>query len=85
MFAPEEWPMMSPEELTRSIEELCHSKAREFAVLGYDNVTGQEIWQCVSSRYKNGFPALHRIVNDILSLKPTQYMDWAMVKAMKGE
>ncbi|MDI3328784.1 MAG: post-transcriptional regulator [Alicyclobacillaceae bacterium] len=77
--------MLTPEELTRCIEELCRSKAREFALLGYENVTGEEVWACVSGRYKNGLPPLYQLVNDILSLKAPQFMDWAMVRAMKGK
>lgn len=69
-------PGMSEAELMRIVEQLCNSKAEEFAMLGYDAVTGQEIWDCVSEKYRKGTPALHQIVNDILSLKTTQFMNW---------
>ena len=39
------------EELSRVIEELCNSKAEEFALLGYDSVTGKDIWEFVSEQY----------------------------------
>lgn len=73
------------EELNRQIEWLCQSKAEEFALLGYENVTGKDIWQCVSIQYKGEHPPLHRMVNDILSLKITKYMNWLTMKAYKGE
>lgn len=72
-------------ELDRSIEELCASKAEEFRMLGYEHVTGEEIWECVQDKYsKTGFPALHQIVNDILSLKVTQFMNWMTMSIYKS-
>lgn len=65
------------------IEELCHSKAKEFKLLGYD-VEGADVWKCVSSKYKKGTPPLHQIVNDILSLRINVYMNWAMMEVYKG-
>lgn len=72
----------SPEELSdqardEMIESLCNSKAEEFHLVGYDQVTGKDIWECVSDKYhKTGTPPLHRLVNDILSLKVTQFMNF---------
>ena len=67
---------LTDEQLNHVVEQLCNSKAEEFVLLGYENVTGQDIWECVSDKYKKGFPPLHQVVNDILSLKTTQYMNW---------
>lgn len=76
---------LSEEELSQTIEVLCHSKAEEFQMLGYEHVSGKEVWSCISDRYvKTGFPALHQIVNDILSLKVTQFMNWMTMSAYKG-
>jgi hypothetical protein len=76
---------LSEEQLNKVVEELCVSKAEEFSMLGYENVTGKEIWDCVSDRYKKGMPLLHQVVNDILSLKTTQYMNWmTMTVVYKG-
>lgn len=77
-----EW--LTGSELSRMLEELCHSKAEEFTFFGYENIKGQDIWACVSQRYKKGMPPLHQVVNDILSLKINDYMNWAMVQAYKG-
>ncbi|WP_309247874.1 post-transcriptional regulator [Paenibacillus tyrfis] len=80
---PEEAPM-NDEELSRVIEEICRSKAEEFRMIGYEQVTGEEIWECVSDKYhKTGVPPLHRIVNDILSLKATQFMNWMTMSIYK--
>jgi hypothetical protein len=76
---------LSEVQLNEVIESLCLSKVEEFKLLGYDHVTGKEIWDCVSDKYrKSGMPALHKVVNDILSLKSTQFMNWMTMSAFKG-
>ncbi|PYI53318.1 post-transcriptional regulator [Paenibacillus flagellatus] len=68
---------LSEQQLNETIEELCRSKADEFRMLGYDRVTGADVWNCVSDKYaKTGQPQLHQVVNDILSLKITTLMNW---------
>ena len=70
---------------TEDITLLCKSKAEEFQMLGYEYVSAEDIWACVSSKYKKtGQPNLHKIVNDILSLKPTQYMNYMTMEAYRG-
>jgi hypothetical protein len=73
---------LGEEELKRVVEQLCNSKAEEFAMLGYEGITGQEIWDCVSEKYRKGTPALHQLVNDILSLKTTQFMNWITINTV---
>ncbi|WJH32569.1 post-transcriptional regulator [Paenibacillus sp. CC-CFT747] len=69
----------------KAIEALCLSKAEEFVMLGYEQVTAHDIWNCIRARYeKTGEPPLHRLVNDILSLKITSYMNWLTMQAYKG-
>lgn len=76
---------MADEDLNAMIEELCTSKAEEFQLMGYEHVTGKDVWECVSSGYaKNGQPELHRMVNDILSLKVTQFMNHLTLSAYRG-
>lgn len=78
---------MEFEALNKQIEELCVSKAEEFALIGYENVTGEEIWKCVSEINKyvdENLPPIHQIVNDILTLKPTKFMNWLTLNAYKG-
>ncbi|MFH5182262.1 post-transcriptional regulator [Paenibacillus sp. TAB 01] len=77
---------LSDEELSGVIENICNSKAEEFHMLGYEHVTGKEIWECVSDKYrKTGIPHLHRIVNDILSLKVTSFMNWLTMSIYKSD
>lgn len=77
---------LTDEEISKVIEELCQSKAAEFRMLGYDHVTPQEIWECVNDRYaKTGVPRLHQVVNDVLSLKVTAFMNWMTLTAYKGD
>ncbi|WP_028611796.1 post-transcriptional regulator [Paenibacillus harenae] len=76
---------MADDELNRVIEELCNSKAEEFRLIGYEHITGKEIWDCVNDKYaKSGQPELHQMVNDILSLKVTKFMNYMTLSAFKG-
>jgi hypothetical protein len=76
---------MSDQELNEIIESLCLSKVEEFILLGYEHVTGKDIWDCVSDKYrKTGLPSLHQIVNDILSLKSTAFMNWMTISMYRG-
>lgn len=76
---------MADEDLNSVIEELCKSKAEEFQLIGYEHVTGEEVWQCVSEKYKKtGQPELHQLVNDILSLKAMGFMNFMTISAYKG-
>ncbi|WP_308634718.1 post-transcriptional regulator [Paenibacillus silvisoli] len=76
---------LSEEEWVATIEHLCSSKAEEFRMIGYEHVTGNDIWQCVNERYaKSGMPAMHQVVNDILSLKVTKFMNFLTLSAYKG-
>jgi hypothetical protein len=72
------------EDLKEQLWSLCQSKAYEFKMLGYEHVTAEEIWECVTSKYKKGVPRLHQVVNDILSLKVTKFMNWMTMKIYQG-
>lgn len=76
---------LNERELNDAIENLCRSKAEEFRLIGYEHVTGAEIWNCVSQKYdKDGIPPMHQLVNDILSLKVTQFMNYMTISAYRG-
>ncbi|MDK8181171.1 post-transcriptional regulator [Paenibacillus sp. UMB4589-SE434] len=67
------------------VELLCQSKAEEFHLIGYEHVTAAEVWECVSEKYKkSGEPAVHEVVNDILSLKVTKFMNYMTMSAYRG-
>ncbi|RKN83816.1 post-transcriptional regulator [Paenibacillus ginsengarvi] len=73
-------------ELNETIEELCKYKADEFRLIGYEQVTGVDIWNCVSDKYvKTGQPMLHQMVSDILSLKVTSFMNWMTMSIYRGD
>ncbi|OUQ86009.1 hypothetical protein B5G50_24080 [Brevibacillus brevis] len=65
------------------VVSLCLSKAEEFALLGYDNVAPEDVWECVTNGYK-AMPPIHQLVNDILSLKPNKYMNYLMIQMYKN-
>ncbi len=71
--------------LKLEMKDICQSKAEEFHFLGYENVTSQEIWECVSSTYRKEIPPIHKMVNDILSLSVTKFMNWMTMKVYRGE
>ncbi|WP_025028399.1 post-transcriptional regulator [Caldalkalibacillus mannanilyticus] len=72
-------------ELKKKIFEVLQSKMEEFHMLGYDAVTTDDIWLCVTSKYKKEWPQLSKVVNDIYSLKPTMFMNWLTMQAMQGK
>mgnify|MGYP001421927357 CR=1 FL=1 len=75
---------LETDDLDDIIAQLCETKKEEFKLYGYEHVTGEEIWQCVSASYKGTLPPLHRLTNDILSLKVTTFMNWMTVNMYKG-
>lgn len=76
---------LSDAELNRMIEQLCDSKAEELRLLGYEEVSGEDVWACVSDGYrKSGMPPLYQVVNDILSLKPTRFMNYITLNMYRG-
>lgn len=77
---------MTEEQTNAMIEQLCESKAEEFRLIGYDRVTGSDVWECVSDKYhKKGTPPLYQVVNDILSLKVTQFMNFITLNMYRGD
>ncbi|KGE18258.1 post-transcriptional regulator [Paenibacillus wynnii] len=78
----EQW---NHDEISEEIEAMCRSKAEEFRLLGYEYVTGKDIWNCISRHYvKEGTPPLHKLVNDIYSLKVNSYMNYLTIAAYRG-
>lgn len=76
--------VLSERELEEAIRLMCESKADEFRLLGYESITAEDVWECVRERYRtDGLPRLHRLASDILSLKPTEWMNWATLKALR--
>jgi hypothetical protein len=77
---------LNDREMNETIEQLCQSKAEEFHLIGYTQVSGADVWECVSDKYhKKGTPPLYEVVNDILSLKVTQFMNFITLSMYRGE
>jgi len=70
--------------LKEKLKEVLESKVDEFHLLGYESVTEEDIWACVTSKYQETWPPLHHLVNDIFSLKVTDFMNWLTVGAYRG-
>jgi hypothetical protein len=78
--------MMKRQDLfKKKVEEVLISKVEEFHMLGYEAVTTEDIWKCVNTRYKGGWPRLHKLVNDIYKLKATDLMNWLTIGAYQGK
>lgn len=75
-------PLVSPldEEITEDLLHLLESKVEEFHVLGYGEVTTDDIWQYMRGLRKNRPTSLHALVNGILCLQPQAFMNFAMRK-----
>jgi hypothetical protein len=77
---------MDEDQMNEMIEQLCESKAEEFRLIGYDHVSGPDVWECVSDKYhKKGTPPLYQVVNDILSLKVTNFMNFITLNMYRGD
>ncbi|MDQ0339525.1 hypothetical protein J2S00_002313 [Caldalkalibacillus uzonensis] len=70
--------------LKKKLDEVLASKVDELRLLGYEEVSKDEVWDCVTSKYKGEWPPLHRLVNDIYGLKATDLMNWLTVGAYQG-
>ncbi|OEH84670.1 hypothetical protein BHU72_08675 [Desulfuribacillus stibiiarsenatis] len=78
--------VLSPEErdrIKKALEDMCKMKSEEFLLLGIQT-TPEQIWSCVSHQYKKEYPELHQIVNDILSLKTSKFMNWLIIQNQRG-
>lgn len=76
-FTPVDWQAYSNE-----LQWLCQIKAGEFQLMGYEEVTGADIWACVLQMTK-GKRALHEMVSTILGLQPGTFMHYATLSAWR--
>ncbi|MDG4655400.1 post-transcriptional regulator [Ectobacillus antri] len=68
------------------LQVVLESKADEFKLLGYDQVTAQEIWDCLmSKKWKQPEEIkLYQLVNDVLALSSSDYMTYLTMEAYKA-
>ncbi|WP_081411739.1 post-transcriptional regulator [Alicyclobacillus herbarius] len=90
MTSKEDRPVREPGTLAREWYEyeadllnLCAVKADEFRLLGYEQVSAEDIWRCVRERMQGAQP-LHRMVEAILGLQVGQFMNYATLNAFKA-
>jgi hypothetical protein len=75
------------ERFREQVEPVIISKIEEFQLLGYDKVTANEIWDCLMKKKWRNMKEemmLFQVVNDILSLKISDYMTYATLEAYKS-
>ncbi|MBX5437110.1 MAG: hypothetical protein IRZ33_07825 [Alicyclobacillaceae bacterium] len=66
----------------KEILDLCEVKAEEFRLLGYETVTGEDVWHCVRGMLKGNVP-LHRMVEAVLGLQVGTFMTHATMNAYR--
>ncbi|WP_054635542.1 post-transcriptional regulator [Thalassobacillus sp. C254] len=68
------------------LEPVLSSKTEEFQLMGYDKATNEEVWQCVMHKVKKKkeFIRFHALVNEIFTLRVSDYMNQLTIEAYKG-
>lgn len=74
------------ERFRKTVEPALFSKIEELRLLGYGTIKEGQLWEYLTTkkwkRVKEDMK-LYEIVDDILSLKPGEYMNFASVEALK--
>jgi murein tripeptide amidase MpaA len=68
------------------VKPALESKLNEFRMLGYGNITEQELWDfLIKKKWKRVREEIHlyQIVQEILSVQVNEYMNFATVEAFK--
>lgn len=74
------------ESFRNEVSPALRSKQEEFFLIGYDNVTENDIWEYLKKKKwrKVTEPIkLHEMVQQILALKVGEYMHFASIEALK--
>ncbi|MEH7379817.1 post-transcriptional regulator [Bacillus sp. JJ1533] len=75
------------EKFRETVRPFLKSKLEEFKLYGYESVKEEELWEFLKNktwRKEKEEKRLHQIVNDILSIKVGDYMNYATVEAFKS-
>lgn len=65
------------------ILSLCQVKAEEFRMLGYVDLTRDDVWNCVRSTHR-GTTSLHEVVAAVLGMQIGKFMNFTTMNAFKG-
>lgn len=66
---------------------VLHSKQREYELLGYNEISADDIWDCLKDFVWKGNPEkhLHEVVQDIFHLPIHVYMDYLSLHTLQKE
>ncbi len=69
------------------IQPALSSKRNEFKLIGYKNVTEDEIWQCLEKKVWKGNPVkrLYDVTADVFHLSAGTYMSFIRIGALQME
>lgn len=69
------------------VKPVLTSKVEEFLLMGYSRATDEDIWNCLKQHtWKNNPPKrLYQVVQDILHLRASVYMNYLTLKAYKDD
>jgi hypothetical protein len=76
------------ETLRKKLMPVLVSKVDEFKLLGYEQATVDEVWNCLKSKKWKKIKEekkLFELVSDILSLTASEYMTYITTKEQKKE
>jgi hypothetical protein len=68
------------------LKPVLQSKLEEFQLFGYDKVTEDELWECLTRKTwkRPETKMLHQLVNDVYGLSITDYMSYITIEAYKA-
>jgi len=71
----------------QDVKPVLKSKEEEFLLMGYSRATDEDIWKCLEqSVWKNNPPKrLYQVVQDILHLRASVYMNYLTIKAYQDD
>ncbi|ELK44803.1 post-transcriptional regulator [Halobacillus sp. BAB-2008] len=74
-------------EWRRRVSPVLQSKVEELHLLGYEQATKEEIWNCLIKKVWNGEPEkrLHEIVQDIFRLSSHTYTGYLTAEAYESD
>lgn len=75
------------DEWKEEMHVVLHSKQREFELLGYNEITAEDIWRCLKEFIWKGNPNkhLHEVVQDIFHLPIHVYMDYLSFNTLQKD
>ena len=74
------------EQYRQTLDLAIKSKCNEFAILGYNDVTNDHLWEyLLIKKWKKPMEEahLHQLMNDVLSVKIGEYMHYKTIEAFK--